>query len=144
MNIFKKVASKVKDTYRTHVGYRKLYSEDMLATYSKEQKVALRSKYLIQLGYFSLLLLLSFLTLFGLLSISRPSGTGNENYSIYRSEQDVLSSRLDSIYGKGNWEFGIYQTTLDAYRVVVTLSNGETVEHYYRVENGNIYRLELE
>lgn len=144
MNIFKKVLSRVKDSYRKHVGYRRLYNEDMLSMYSKEQKISLRSKYLTQLGYFSVLLILSFSLFVGLLYIDKPKSVDSGNSSVYRSEQDILSSRLDSIYGRGNWEFGIYQTTLDAFRVVVTLSNGKKVEHYYKVENGNIYRLELE
>lgn len=139
LNIF----SKLKNIYTSRVHSRKLYDEDMVSKLSSKQKIYLRSRYLRQLVFFSLLLFLSLFALVGV-SLLDSSGTDLESsYQSYKSEESLLSNRLDSIYGKGNWEFGIYQTNLDAYRVLVTLSNGGTVEHYYRVENKNIYRLEL-
>lgn len=138
------IASKLRNIYTSRVHSRKLYDEDMVSKLSSEQKLFLRSRYLRQLLFFSLLL---FLSLFALVGVSLLGSGENElesNYHLYKSEESLLSNRLNSIYGKGNWEFGVYQTNLDAFRVLVTLSDGTIVEHYYRVENGNIYRLELE
>lgn len=144
MNLIDKLKNRVATTYRNRVWYRKLYNEDMLSLMSDSEKRAVRSRYLGHLGFFSVLLLLSLLALGGALLIGSPTLDGNENFFDYRTEESRLSRELDSIYGKGNWEFGVYQTTMDAYRVEVTLSDGRVVEHYYRVEGGNIYRLELE
>lgn len=141
----KSIFSKIKSRYDSRVGFRKLYSEEMLSGMSKDEKLFLRSKYLRELGVFSTLLLFSLLALLGV-SLLGGGGSfdGNANYSSYKSEESRLAEDMDKIYGKGNWEYGIYQTNLDAYRVKVTLSDGSIVDHYYRVDGGNVYRLRLE
>lgn len=141
MSTRKKLLDRIKANYGKRVGYRKMYSEEVLSQMSVSEKLALRSKYLRHLSFFSGLLFLSVLALLGVLLIGSPSNDWNENYKTYKTEESRLSKEMDSIYGKGNWELGIYQTSMDAYRVKVKLSDGSVVEHYYRISGGNIYRL---
>lgn len=141
MSTRKKLLDRIKANYGKRVGYRKMYSEEFLSQMSDSEKLALRSKYLRHLSFFSGLLFLSVLALLGVLLIGSPSNDWNENYKTYKTEESRLSKEMDSIYGKGNWELGIYQTNMDAYRVKVKLSDGSVVEHYYRISGGNIYRL---
>ena len=129
---------RMKHSFRRRILSRKLYDEDMVAT------LALRSKYLRQLGFFSTLLLVSLLTLLGVYLLGSPREDFTSNLTTYRKEQDFLATELNKIYGVGNWQYGIYQTEIDAFRVEVKLSDGSQVEHYYRVSGGNIYRLDLE
>lgn len=116
----------------------------MVQTLSESERIALRKKYLKQLGLFSSLLLVSLLTLLGVYLLGNPKEDFTSNISTYRKEQDFLAKKLNEIYGVGNWQYGIYQTEIDAFRVEVRLSDGSLVEHYYRVSGGNIYRLDLE
>ena len=116
----------------------------MVQTLSESDRIALRRKYLKQLGLFSSLLLVSLLTLLGVYLLGSPKEDFTSNISTYRKEQDFLAKKLNEIYGVGNWQYGIYQTEIDAFRVEVRLSDGSLVEHYYRVSGGNIYRLDLE
>lgn len=141
MSTRKKLLDRIKANYGKRVGYRKMYSEEVLSQMSVSEKLALRSKYLRHLSFFSGLLFLSVLALLGVLLIGSPSNDWNENYKTYKTEESRLSKEMDSIYGKDNWELGIYQTNMDAYRVKVKLSDGSVVEHYYRISGGNIYRL---
>ena len=141
MSTRKKLLDRIKANYGKRVGYRKMYSEEVLSQMSVSEKLALRSKYLRHLSFFSGLLFLSVLALLGVLLIGSPSNDWNENYKTYKTEESRLSKEMDSIYGKCNWELGIYQTNMDAYRVKVKLSDGSVVEHYYRIGGGNIYRL---
>ena len=135
---------RMKHSFRRRILSRKLYDEDMVATLSESERIALRSKYLRQLGFFSTLLLVSLLTLLGVYLLGSPKEDFTSNLTTYRKEQDFLASELNKIYGVGNWQYGIYQTEIDAFRVEVKLSDGAQVEHYYRVSGGNIYRLDLE
>ena len=134
----------IKHSFRRRILSRKLYDEDMVQTLSKSERIALRSKYLRQLGFFSTLLLVSLLTLLGVYLLGSPKEDFTSNLTTYRREQDLLATELNKIYGVGNWQYGIYQTEIDAFRVEVKLSDGSQVEHYYRVSGGNIYRLDLE
>lgn len=137
-------ASKIKNSVKRRTLSRKLYNEDMLQTLSESERIALRGKYLRQLGLFSSLLLVSLLTLLGVYLLGSPKEDFTSNLTTYRKEQDLLAKKLNEIYGVGNWQYGIYQTEIDAFRVEVKLSDGSLVEHYYRVSGGNIYRLDLE
>lgn len=96
------------------------------------------------MGFFSTLLLVSLLTLLGVYLLGSPKEDFTSNLTTYKKEQDFLAVKLNKIYGVGNWQYGIYQTEIDAFRVEVKLSDGSQVEHYYRVSGGNIYRLDLE
>lgn len=137
-------ASKLKNSVKRRTLSRKLYNEDMLQTLSESERIALRGKYLRQLGLFSSLLLVSLLTLLGVYLLGSPKEDFTSNLTTYRKEQDLLAKKLNEIYGVGNWQYGVYQTEIDAFRVEVKLSDGSLVEHYYRVSGGNIYRLDLE
>ena len=137
-------ASKLKNSIKRRTLSRKLYNEDMLQTLSESERIALRGKYLRQLGLFSSLLLVSLLTLLGVYLLGSPKEDFTSNLTTYRKEQDLLAKKLNEIYGVGNWQYGVYQTEIDAFRVEVKLSDGSLVEHYYRVSGGNIYRLDLE
>jgi len=137
-------ASKLKNSIKRRTLSRKLYNEDMLQTLSESERIALRGKYLRQLGLFSSLLLVSLLTLLGVYLLGSPKEDFTSNLTTYRKEQDLLTKKLNEIYGVGNWQYGVYQTEIDAFRVEVKLSDGSLVEHYYRVSGGNIYRLDLE
>lgn len=137
-------ASKIKNSIKRRTLSRKLYNEDMLQTLSESERIALRGKYLRQLGLFSSLLLVSLLTLLGVYLLGSPKEDFTSNLTTYRKEQDLLAKKLNEIYGVGNWQYGVYQTEIDAFRVEVKLSDGSLVEHYYRVSGGNIYRLDLE
>lgn len=137
-------ASKIKNSVKRRTLSRKLYNEDMLQTLSESERIALRDKYLRQLGLFSSLLLVSLLTLLGVYLLGSPKEDFTSNLTTYRKEQDLLAKKLNEIYGVGNWQYGVYQTEIDAFRVEVKLSDGSLVEHYYRVSGGNIYRLDLE
>lgn len=137
-------ASKIKNSIKRRTLSRKLYNEDMLQTLSESERIALRGKYLRQLGLFSSLLLVSLLTLLGVYLLGSPKEDFTSNLTTYRKEQDLLAKKLNEIYGVGNWQYGVYQTEIDAFRVEVRLSDGSLVEHYYRVSGGNIYRLDLE
>lgn len=136
--------SKIKNSVKRRTLSRKLYNEDMLQTLSESERIALRGKYLRQLGLFSSLLLVSLLTLLGVYLLGSPKEDFTSNLTTYRKEQDLLAKKLNEIYGVGNWQYGVYQTEIDAFRVEVKLSDGSLVEHYYRVSGGNIYRLDLE
>lgn len=136
--------SKLKNSVKRRTLSRKLYNEDMLQTLSESERIALRGKYLRQLGLFSSLLLVSLLTLLGVYLLGSPKEDFTSNLTTYRKEQDLLAKKLNEIYGVGNWQYGVYQTEIDAFRVEVKLSDGSLVEHYYRVSGGNIYRLDLE
>lgn len=137
-------ASKLKNSIKRRTLSRKLYNEDMLQTLSESERIALRGKYLRQLGLFSSLLLVSLLTLLGVYLLGSPKEDFTSNLTTYRKEQDLLAKKLNEIYGVGNWQYGVYQTEIDAFRVEVKLSDGSLVEQYYRVSGGNIYRLDLE
>lgn len=137
-------ASKLKNSIKRRTLSRKLYNEDMLQTLSESERIDLRGKYLRQLGLFSSLLLVSLLTLLGVYLLGSPKEDFTSNLTTYRREQDLLAKKLNEIYGVGNWQYGVYQTEIDAFRVEVKLSDGSLVEHYYRVSGGNIYRLDLE
>lgn len=137
-------ASKLKNSVKRRTLSRKLYNEDMLQTLSESERIALRGKYLRQLGLFSSLLLVSLLTLLGVYLLGSPKEDFTSSLTTYRKEQDLLAKKLNEIYGVGNWQYGVYQTEIDAFRVEVKLSDGSLVEHYYRVSGGNIYRLDLE
>lgn len=137
-------ASKLKNSIKRRTLSRKLYNEDMLQTLSESERIALRGKYLRQLGLFSSLLLVSLLTLLGVYLLGSPKEDFTSNLTTYRKEQDLLAKKLNEIYGVGNWQYGVYQTEIDAFRVEVKLSDGSLVEHYYRFSGGNIYRLDLE
>lgn len=143
MNIVNKFLTKIKSNYHRRVAYRKLYSSEMLAKMPDSEKLALRSKYLKHLGFFSTLLVVSLLALLGAYLLDSPKEDFTKNITTYRKEQDFLAKKLDGIYGAGNWEYGVYQTNMDAFRVEVTLSDGSKVEHYYQVKGDNIYRLKL-
>ena len=136
--------NRMKLSFRRRILSRKLYDEDMVQTLSESERIALRKKYLKQLGLFSSLLLVSLLTLLGVYLLGSPKEDFTSNISTYRKEQDFLAKKLNEIYGVGNWQYGVYQTEIDAFRVEVKLSDGSLVEHYYRVSGGNIYRLDLE
>lgn len=136
--------NRIKLSFRRRILSRKLYDEDMVQTLSESERIALRRKYLKQLGLFSSLLLVSLLTLLGVYLLGSPKEDFTSNISTYRKEQDFLAKKLNEIYGVGNWQYGVYQTEIDAFRVEVRLPDGSLVEHYYRVSGGNIYRLDLE
>ena len=87
--------------------------------------------------------MVSLLALLGAYLLDSPKEDFTKNITTYRKEQDFLAKKLDGIYGAGNWEYGVYQTNMDAFRVEVTLSDGSKVEHYYQVKGDNIYRLKL-
>lgn len=135
---------RIKTSFRRRILSRKLYDEEMVKNLSNSERIALRSKYLRQLGFFSSLLLVSLLTLVGVYLLGSPKEDFTSNLATYRKEQDFLAKKLNEIYGVGNWQYGVYQTEIDAFRVEVRLSDGSQVEHYYRVSGGNIYRLDLE
>ena len=135
---------RIKTSFRRRILSRKLYDEEMVKNLSNSERIALRSKYLRQLGFFSSLLLVSLLTLVGVYLLGSPKEDFTSNLTTYRKEQDFLAKKLNEIYGVGNWQYGVYQTEIDAFRVEVRLSDGSLVEHYYRVSGGNIYRLDLE
>lgn len=135
---------RIKTSFRRRILSRKLYDEEMVKNLSNSERIALRSKYLRQLGFFSSLLLVSLLTLVGVYLLGSPKEDFTSNLTTYRKEQDFLAKKLNEIYGVGNWQYGVYQTEIDAFRVEVRLSDGSQVEHYYRVSGGNIYRLDLE
>lgn len=135
---------KIKTSFKRRVISRKLYDEDMIKNLSNSERIALRSKYLRQLGFFSSLLIVSLLTLVGVYLLGSPKEDFTSNLTTYKAEQDFLAKKLNEIYGVGNWQYGVYQTEIDAFRVEVRLSDGSLVEHYYRVSGGNIYRLDLE
>ena len=63
---------RMKHSFRRRILSRKLYDEDMVATLSESERIALRSKYLRQLGFFSTLLLVSLLTLLGVYLLGSP------------------------------------------------------------------------
>ena len=135
---------RMKFSFKRRILSRKLYDEDMVQTLSESERIALRSKYLKQLGLFSSLLLVSLLTLVGVYLLGSPKEDFTSNLTTYKKEQDFLAKKLNEIYGVGNWQYGVYQTEIDAFRVEVRLFDGSLVEHYYRVSGGNIYRLDLE
>lgn len=135
---------RIKTSFRRRILSRKLYDEEMVKNLSNSERIALRSKYLRQLGFFSSLLLVSLLTLVGVYLLGSPKEDFTSNLTTYRKEQDFLAKKLNEIYGVGNWQYGVYQTEIDAFRVEVRLSDGSQVEHYYRVSGRNIYRLDLE
>lgn len=135
---------RIKTSFRRRILSRKLYDEEMVKNLSNSERISLRSKYLHQLGFFSSLLLVSLLTLVGVYLLGSPKEDFTSNLTTYRKEQDFLAKKLNEIYGVGNWQYGVYQTEIDAFRVEVRLSDGSQVEHYYRVSGGNIYRLDLE
>ena len=135
---------RIKTSFRRRILSRKLYDEEMVKNLSNSERIALRSKYLRQLGFFSSLLLVSLLTLVGVYLLGSPKEDFTSNLTTYKKEQDFLAKKLNEIYGVGNWQYGVYQTEIDAFRVEVRLSDGSQVEHYYRVSGGNIYRLDLE
>lgn len=135
---------RIKTSFRRRILSRKLYDEEMVKNLSNSERIALRSKYLRQLGFFSSLLLVSLLTLVGVYLLGSPKEDFTSNLTTYRKEQDFLAKKLNEIYGVGNWQYGVYQTEIDAFRVEVRLSDGSQVEHYYRVSGGNIYRLDLD
>lgn len=143
MSIKTKFLSRVKAKYNKRMAYRKLYSPEILDKLSDSEKRALMSKNLRHLGFFSSLLLISLLALLGVFLLKSPQESLTNNIPTYRKEQKLLDKKLDEIYGAGNWEYGVYQTNMDAFRVEVTLSDGSKVEHYYQVKGDNIYRLKL-
>ena len=138
------VINKIKTSFRNRILSRKLYDAEMVSTLDDEQIVHLRSKYLRHLSFYSVLLIFSFFALLGVFLLGSPKQDFTKDLKTYQTEQDFLAKKLDSIYGKGNWQYGIYQTKIDAYRVEVKLSDGSKVNHYYQVRQGNIYRLNLE
>lgn len=143
MVLKKRTKNKFKQVLEAKGRYKKLYSPEMLSLYSKSELRKIRKHRLKQLGFFSSLLACSVLVMLGVLFLGNPTDTGVENIPVYVKEQKSVSEQLDTIYGKGKWEYGIYQTKLDAYRVEVALSDGSVVEHFYKVdENGNIFRVE--
>lgn len=66
----------------------------------------------------------------------------SSKYESYKKEEEILGKSLDVLYGKGNWEMGIYQTKLDAFRVIIK-KDGESVERYYRVIGGEVYEVQF-
>lgn len=139
-----KFVKKVKGLISSRVRGRKLYDTEMVKTLDDRQIISLRSKYLRHLSFFSVLLLFSLFGLIGVYLIGSPKGDFSDGLRTYRREQDFLAEKLDAIYGRGNWQYGVYQTNMDAYRVEVTLSNGSRVEHFYQIRGGNVYKLDLE
>ena len=66
----------------------------------------------------------------------------SSKYEAYKKEEEILGKSLDVLYGKDNWEMGIYQTKLDAFRVIVK-KDGKSVERYYRVIGGEVYEVQF-
>lgn len=139
-----KFLKKVKGLISSRVRSRKLYDAEMVKTLSNSQIISLRSKYIRHLSFFSVLLLFSLFGLLGVYLIGSPRSDFSEGLRTYRKEQDFLAKKLNAIYGEGNWQYGVYQTNIDAYRVEVTLSDGSRVEHFYQIRGGNVYKLDLE
>ena len=66
----------------------------------------------------------------------------SSKYEAYKKEEEILGKSLDVLYGKGNWKMGIYQTKLDAFRVIIK-KDGKSVERYYRVIGGEVYEVQF-
>lgn len=155
--IFSKAFNKVKDSWEFNARSRHLYDLERIKDWDEARIRSVRGNYLKQLSFFIFLFVVGiFILLFssslestGYRGLSlgggeatptsgyvTGNGTSNDSNSLgsqYRTEEEKLTERLNSIYGTERWEFGLYQTEIDAYRVLVTLSDGTVVEHFYQV-----------
>lgn len=128
---------------------REMYSEDKRGMFLNEDLKRIRKSYIKDLGFFLSLFLITLLAFIGVLFLNNKiDESNNQDYLVseqrYKSDEDILKERLNRIYGEDRWDFGIYQTEIDAYRVKVKLSDNSTVERYYQVKGNNIYELFLE
>ena len=117
--------------------------EDLeLLSESSLRKMMLR--YLRNLLVSGVFLILIGVGLFWVWKLEKPTyyEDASSKYEAYRKEEEILGKSLDTLYGRGNWEMGIYQTKLDAFRVIVKTGSKE-YERYFRVIGGEVYEVQF-